>query len=614
MKTCITLILCALSISAFSQLDKIHIGDGTNINSAILQIDATDRGVLFSKMSSADRLSIANPATSLVVYDTDTNSFWYFSSSATWKEFTLANNALASKLSDTDGDTYVDVEKNPDEDKIRFTVKNTELLNINKDSVMFLKGNDFLIGNSQNGAGSKFMIKDNKYALRFGSVSGNQWDDTNIGIGSFSAGLNNTASGIYSGAWGENNIASGPYSIAFGKNNIVSGAYGVSWGIGNQAKQINSVCWGNGNIADATRATSWGTLNDATGLNSTAWGNATQAKASGSTSFGVLTLAESLYTTAWGELCYAKGTYSTAFGFFTKSESFAETAIGSYQTTYTPNSVNLFNGNDRAFIIGNGTSHTQRSNALEILKNGNATIWNDYQTIVGNAQTTKIEFRNEYFNSGNDNALSYEFIYNGNTDLFQFYREYQSSGPVFFAAWTKDGKFGVLREPTTHLLEVAGTAVKNTAGNWIANSDRRLKKNIETISDEWALNKVLQMNGVHFEWNDKLTNYDRPEGQQIGFIAQELQKIWPDDIVEDTDGYLMAAYGTFDPLYVEAFKTHNNLIDELENIGQKLEEKTERLSASQKKNFQTCDQLSLIKRTIENNLVHLTSKLSENNN
>lgn len=51
--------------------DQVHINATTTLeDSAILQIDSTDRGVLFPRMTSTERTSISNPAEGLIVWDT----------------------------------------------------------------------------------------------------------------------------------------------------------------------------------------------------------------------------------------------------------------------------------------------------------------------------------------------------------------------------------------------------------------------------------------------------------------------------------------------------------------------------------------------------------------
>lgn len=69
MKKIFTVTLIVLSIA--------HLSFGQN-TSAILDLESSDQGVLVPRMSSQDRMDIAQPATSLLVYDTDTDSYWYY--------------------------------------------------------------------------------------------------------------------------------------------------------------------------------------------------------------------------------------------------------------------------------------------------------------------------------------------------------------------------------------------------------------------------------------------------------------------------------------------------------------------------------------------------------
>jgi len=103
-------------------------------------------------------------------------------------------------------------------------------------------------------------------------------------------------------------------------------------------------------------------------------------------------------------------------------------------------------------------------------------------------------------------------------------------------------------------LSVNGTASKTAAGSWAGNSDARLKKNISYLSPSEMLQKVLQMKGVEYEWNDDKTGFKRPEGPQYGFIAQDIAEVWPENITKDNLGYLMTSYGTYDHVFVEAIK------------------------------------------------------------
>ena len=146
----------------------------------------------------------------------------------------------------------------------------------------------------------------------------------------------------------------------------------------------------------------------------------------------------------------------------------------------------------------------------------------------------------------------------------------QSAGRFFFfdgesntnTLFINNGRIGIQRDATTNTLEVNGNASKATAGDWLANSDARLKKDITPLNN--ALEKLLQLKGVTYEWNDDKTGTKRPAGKQMGFTAQNIQQVFPQLVSTDAQGYLQTSYGTYDALYVEAIKTLLHRIETLE--------------------------------------------------
>ncbi|MEM6395016.1 MAG: tail fiber domain-containing protein [Bacteroidota bacterium] len=117
-----------------------------------------------------------------------------------------------------------------------------------------------------------------------------------------------------------------------------------------------------------------------------------------------------------------------------------------------------------------------------------------------------------------------------------------------------NGRVGIGRDPTAQRLEVNGNASKNAPGPWAGNSDARLKKNIQPLNAEATLERLLSLQGITYEWDDDQTDYERPTGIQYGFTAQNIQEVFPTLVEEDAEGYLQTAYGTYDAMYVEAFR------------------------------------------------------------
>lgn len=134
---------------------------------------------------------------------------------------------------------------------------------------------------------------------------------------------------------------------------------------------FSGTAWDHSNMGNYSAAMGRNTI--ARGESSFAMGKSTTASANWSTALGAYTTASGLMSTAMGDVTTASGEDATAMGDHTTAESYAETAIGAYNTDYTPTSATSWNTSDRLFVVGNGTS-SGRSDALVILKNGNATL------------------------------------------------------------------------------------------------------------------------------------------------------------------------------------------------------------------------------------------------
>jgi len=81
----IKLIALLFSIS-FTSFAQVGIGTTSPNASSALEISATDKGLLIPRMTTVQRNAIVNPAIGLLVYDTDTFSFWSFNGMSWLKE------------------------------------------------------------------------------------------------------------------------------------------------------------------------------------------------------------------------------------------------------------------------------------------------------------------------------------------------------------------------------------------------------------------------------------------------------------------------------------------------------------------------------------------------
>jgi hypothetical protein len=100
-------------------------------------------------------------------------------------------------------------------------------------------------------------------------------------------------------------------------------------------------------------------------------------------------------------------------------------------------------------------------------------------------------------------------------------------------------------------LVVTGTARKPGGGSWADLSDRKLKTDIRQL--EGALDTLLQLRGVRFEWREP-ERHGNLTGPQIGMIAQEVETVLPEWVSTTPQGYKLLAIRGFEALTVEAFR------------------------------------------------------------
>jgi hypothetical protein len=138
---------------------------------------------------------------------------------------------------------------------------------------------------------------------------------------------------------------------------------------------------------------------------------------------------------------------------------------------------------------------------------------------------------------------------------------------------------------------VTANAIKPGGGAWATPSDARLKKNIRPL--QRALDQLLQLQGVHYEYKHP-DAHNRPAGEHVGFIAQEVQKVFPSWVSEDNQGYLTVGPQGFEALAVEAFRELH-----LENEQTK-HELTTQIQQLANQNIQLQKTLSLLQDQVKN--------------
>lgn len=169
------------------------------------------------------------------------------------------------------------------------------------------------------------------------------------------------------------------------------------------------------------------------------------------------------------------------------------------------------------------------------------------------------DIRFDYAGSGSsDNALSFGF---------------HSIQPFVF--FTANGRVGIGTDTPTGLLTLgADNAVKPSTGTWTIASDERLK----TINGSYSkgLNEILQLNPVTYQYKntgDRKFDSEALATENVGFSAQDVQRIFPECVGVDDDGYLNFNMHAILVAQVNAIKEQQQEIEALLQRVQELENK-----------------------------------------
>jgi hypothetical protein len=355
---------------------------------------------------------------------------------------------------------------------------------------------------------------------------------TAMGCGSSAIGNSSTAMGFYA-------TARGNFSTAIGYKATADGEYSTAMGFENTASGYASIATGRGSTAGKNY--------------STAMGYDTYAKGTASTAMGHSTSALGDYSFAIGKSSYAWADYSVAIGNDVQAVAGNSTAIGSSTMTGGYNSwvggklMHLGFGADYTFVWGHSENNDSPTIAaanaflifppvllaklgLEQYRLNISWIW--VVPLAEKLRCFQTPSGDDFYGFGIASGLLQ--IYAGaNTEDEPAVVVRKISGP--------DGKiFGYLGIGTTspdYALEVNGNAAKTSGGTtWINSSDVRLKD----IAGEYqrGLEEIATLRPVTFFYKE-----DNPRGlpsneENVGFVAQEVQDVFPEAVSEGPDGYL----------------------------------------------------------------------------
>ncbi|MEO8146502.1 MAG: tail fiber domain-containing protein [Bacteroidia bacterium] len=485
MKKIILSIMMLLPLANLLNAQNVGINNPTPAASALLDLTATDKGLLIPRLTSVQRNAISSPATSLLVFDITLNRFYSFDG-IIWRPL-LDNVTGWTTLGNSGTNPANNYLGTSDNQPLKIRVNNTTAGSIQTDGQTFMGLNAGLSATGTlNTAFGGSTLKSNISAGSFNSAFGYEALKTNNSGSSNSAfGVNalrlntsgdrNTAFGtstLNSNTTGTYNVAVGYSSFGFnttGSNNI---------GIGYVAGGVNTT--GNDNIAIGTGSLGASIANYNVAIGSAAMGGI--ATGSENTAIGYATLYSQSFNNAniaWQSDNVAVGAYSL---------------YNNQPTTNANGKWNTAIGHSSLIMNTTGKSNTAiGSNAGQSNQTGN------FNTYVG-AMTGA-------FTGSYDNATS---LGNG-------------AGTFLLAS---------------NRVEIGNTSVSWIGGqvNWATFSDARIKDNVQhdvsgldfinllsPVTYNYNIHRSNKMMGVTdtSDWKEK---YDIEKIRFSGFIAQEVEQ------------------------------------------------------------------------------------------
>lgn len=562
-----------LCINSFGQ--NVGIGTSTPNSSAKLEISSTSSGILIPRVA-LSMTTVASPITapsnSLMVYNTATAGdvtpgYYYWSATTSaWVRFSderawsLTGNSGISDVSNFIG-----------------TLNNSPL--------------NFKVNNQK--AGRLDHVQFNSF---FGYLSGN----------SIAGGTNNSAYGSYSSysvTSGTNNNSLGYYSLylnttgsfntAIGNNALYSNTVSNNIAIGHNSLDVNST--GSPNLAigvNSLGANSTGSFNIAIGNNSLLVNTASSNLAIGVNTLDANTTGTNNMALGVNSLgTNITGSNNVGIGlnalFLTTGSS--NTSLGSTAgNDNTTGSSNTFIGFNADASVGTLTNATAIGANAVVSASNSVVIGNSVNVGIGTSSPTYAKLQvvgNSVFSAtatAFSGATSAAYI-RGN-DVFS-----TATSPDY--TWFNADQTGIFHPATTvigfctngygEVMRITNNRVgigtttpngllelgldqgrKPGTSSWTIVSDERLK----TINGKYekGLNELLQLQPIRYNYKNTEDRSFDPKviaTEFVGFSAQEVQKVFPEAVGIDEDGYLNLNNHAILTAYLNAIKEQQQMIE-----------------------------------------------------
>jgi hypothetical protein len=599
--------LVVLSILFISFYGNILYAQNIGINAdgsapdanAMLDIKASNKGLLIPRTSTTSRIAIPNTK-GLLVYDTTLSSFWY-NDGANWQQISngAALNGTVNYLPKFTGTNTVGNSQIVDNGQFVGigTTNPTAGLNIIHDGGIIAKG-DTLSANSysltETGTGAKFIWYPKRGAFRSGFLDapyGFEWDDQYIGnwsvglgydvfaqgMSSFAEGYLTSAQGSYSFSEGNNCQATRIASIAIGYNAKAEGDYSFAEGNGTTAVGVSSVTMGSANATQGDYSFALGYNSYSGGNYSFADGNSAQATGISSTSMGETTTAGGKYSFAQGYNCQANGMGSVAMGF-------GNTATGDYSF-----SAGSFCGANGLYAVAMGDNTTAGGRAS--FSAGDFTnAGGDYSVATGISATASgslsIAMGSNITASGNNSMIFGSNLFDGGHKGNAMFGDTDPWNAGSVGSGTDDQM--ICRFNNGYYFLTGGNTnrtgmVANHGDNsWSQISDSTKKEKIIPVNGEDLLNKISKFRLC--TWNYK--GQDPKTFRHYGPMAQDFHHAFGQDAIGTIGNDTLINQADFLGVSftaIQALEKRTERIEQQQQQIDNLQKQNEALSASNEK-------------------------------
>ena len=222
--------------------------------------------------------------------------------------------------------------------------------------------------------------------------------------------------------------------------------------------------------------------------------------------------------------CSASGDYSIAMGLFTTASGAASTAMGFFTTA----------SGDVSTAMGEST-----------------TASGDYSTAMGQ------------FTTASDFGSLVIGQYNSSGSTVTSATSFSTSAPAFVIG---NGTSSNAKSDAFKVMFNGDATLSNdltVSGDVVINSDMRLKANILSLGS--TLYKLLQIDGKTYTMKR-----DATKKQKIGLLAQDIEKVFPELVVENK-GVKSVNYQGLVPVLINALKEQDGKMKEQEKRLERLE-------------------------------------------